>query len=343
MKVAVVIVNYRTTPLIEGALDSIRLGYRGKDVRAVVVDGCSDDGSLPKLTSMLHQQRYRDWVELLALSLNGGFGWANNQAILRLLQGCDPPEAIHLLNPDAELLADGGTALLEKLQADPQIGAVGSQLIDPNGRSAASAFRFPTVLGEFGRGAGSGVVNRLLGLKQTSFPPASKAMQVDWVTGASVLVRADALRDAGLFDDSFFLYNEEVELMWRLHLKGWTTWHEPRSRVLHQGGAATGIRDTEIANSREQRPAYWYDSRRLLFNRMNGRGGALGAALAWSLGHGFWTARRILRMQGRHLPIEGELKGVLRSCIRGFRDGPRRVTSWKDLPGAAPQWLEKLR
>jgi len=341
MKVAVVIVNYRTTPLIEGVLDSIRSGYRGKDdVRAVVVDGFSDDGSLPNLTAMLQQQRYREWVQLLPLDLNGGFGWANNQAILRLLQGSDPPSAIHLLNPDAELLPDSGTALIETLESHANIGAVGSQLIEPDGTCATSAFRFPTVRGEFGRGAGTGVVNRLIGIQRAACRPALKAMQVDWVTGASVLLRADALRDAGLFDDSFFLYHEEVELMWRLHLKGWTTWHEPKSRVLHQGGAATGIHGNGTAKSR---PAYWYESRRLLFSRTKGRSGAFSAALAWSLGHAFWTVRRILGMQGRHVSAEGELKGVLRSCIEGLRDGPSRVTSWQDDPGTAPQWLERSR
>lgn len=344
MKIAVVIVNYRTTPLIDGALQSIQLGYCAKDdFKAVVVDGFSDDGSLPKLTSMLQQPRYREWVELLPLGINGGFGWANNQAILRLLQGSHPPDAIHLLNPDAKLLGDSGTALVNRLEADPQIGAVGSQLIEPDGRPASSAYRFPTVLGELGRGAGTGALNRLLGLKQASFPASSKAMQVDWVTGASVLLRADALRDAGLFDDSFFLYHEEVELMWRLHQKGWTTWHEPRSRVIHEGGAATGIRDAGAAKSRQPRPTYWYESRRLLFNRIYGRSAAWRAAFAWSAGHALWTVRRLLRMHGRHSPIEGELKGVLRSCVGRLRDGPSHVTSWKDEPGARPQWLERLR
>jgi GT2 family glycosyltransferase len=344
MKVAIIIVNYRTTPLVERALESIPLGYGATDdIRTIVVDGFSDDGSLPELKSIVQQPPFRDWVELLPLPMNGGFGWANNQAILRLLQGRNPPDLVHLLNPDAELLENAGTALIDRLTTDSNICAVGSQLVEPNGTCAASAFRFPTIVGEFGRGAATDAINRLLRIDGAPLPPSQTASQVDWVTGASVMLRADALKDAGLFDDSFFLYHEEVELMWRLRLKGWTVWHEPKSKVRHDGGAATGIRNELADNVLPPRPAYWYESQQLLFKRIYGRRACWFAALAWMTGHAIWRARCILGASGRHVPVRDELRGVLRSCVTIARDRSKRVTLWSDKPGLPPRWLERTK
>ncbi len=174
------------------------------DVRVVVVDGYSDDGSLGELQSIVQKPRFSNFVELLPLPINGGFGWANNQAMLRLLQGPNPPDAIHLLNPDAELLENSGTALVDRLRNGSRIGAVGSQLVELDGTCAASAFRFPTILGEFGRGAATNALNRLLRLSEAPVPRSQHAMEVDWVTGASVMLRADALRETGTLRQLLF-------------------------------------------------------------------------------------------------------------------------------------------
>lgn len=344
MKVAVIIVNYRTTPLVEAALASIASGYRGnRELRAVVVDGFSNDGSLPELQSTVQQEEYRDWVRLLPLPINGGFGWANNQAILRLLQGPQAPEFIHLLNPDAKLLPDGGTALLERMYSDHRIGAVGSQLLEPGGGCVASAFHFPTAFAEFGRGAATGALNRLFGFKNASLLPSQEAVEVDWVTGASVLFRAEALKQVGLFDDAFFLYHEEVELMWRLHSNGWTVWHEPRSLVVHVGGVATGIRDVGEAKMLPRRPAYWYQSRQRMFKRMYGVLAGCMASIAWTVGHGIWLTRRLLGIRGGHVPVKGELQDTLRCFVREMRDRPGLPTKWTDEPGKLPRWRASLK
>ena len=76
------------------------------------------------------------------------------------------------------------------------------------------------------------------------------------------MLRAEALRETGLFDDGFFLYYEEVELMHRLHGAGWTIRHVPQSRVVHIEGASTGV---GAATVEEPLPAYWYQSRRRYF------------------------------------------------------------------------------
>lgn len=337
MRVAVVIVNYRTAHLVPQALKSVRDGYNDDcEVSAVVVDGNSDDGSVQQLQALVAEDRFKGWTELLALPLNGGFGWANNQAIFHLLKKANRPDAIHLLNPDAELERAAGTALVQRLESNRHIGAVGSQLVGSDGAQITSAFRFPTIRGEFARGAATGVISAMLRHTQSPYPP-GMAQQVDWVTGASVLFRTTALEDAGFFDDSLFLYHEEVELMWRLRLRGWSVWHEPRSKVLHDGGAATGVRHVATASSFPRRPQYWYDSRRLMFSRIYGTTGSFLALLAWLGGHSIWLLRQLVRLGGRHVPVERELRDTVGSLFRLRDDVPPRRSPLEC--GDLPRWL----
>ena len=263
--VAVVIINYRTPDLTIRCADALLLEKkRLPRLRVVVVEGGSAHGSAAKLAEFVEQLGL-DWVSFLPLGINGGFGWANNQAMLELARDENPPEFVHLLNPDAEVESGAVSALVDALQADPRCGAAGSQLIDPRGAPAASAFRFPSAGRELIAGAQSEKLGSLLGINSTV---ATGASEVDWVTGASVMFRVAALREVGLFDDGFFLYFEEVELMHRLRSHGWTVRHVPESRVAHIEGASTGI---GAATAERAHPSYWYESRRRYLALTGGR------------------------------------------------------------------------
>ena len=239
--VAVVIVNYRCPDLTIRCLAALR-GEKEllPELRAIVVDGGSGDGSAASLSQAIESPEYREWVTFLPLPINGGFGWANNQAMLTLARGGEPPEYIHVLNPDTEVGAGAVAALASELDAHPRCAAAGSQLLTPSGEKAASAFRFPSPGRELVNAAHSEVLRRMLRIRSTVVQ-ARESEVVDWVTGASVMLRAEALRQTGLFDDGFFLYYEEVELMHRLREAGWSVRHVPESRVVHLEGASTGV------------------------------------------------------------------------------------------------------
>src|SRR5262245_21054891 len=133
LSLAVVIVNYRTADLTIQCVDALaaeRARIGAFDV--IVVDGNSGDGSAETLSAHFGAAPWRDWVSVLPLDLNGGFGWANNQAMLRLLQRDDPPDYIHLVNPDAVVEPGAIRALLDVIEGDPRIGAVASQLLEPD-------------------------------------------------------------------------------------------------------------------------------------------------------------------------------------------------------------------
>ena len=145
-----------------------------------------------------------------------------------------------MLNPDTEVEKGAVVELVRELQAHPRCGAAGSQLLSTDGSAAASAFPFPSKGHEFVNASLSERMGRMFGVGARSLQPETSS-EVGWVTGASVMFRSTALRETGLFDDGFFLYFEEVELMRRLHAHGWTVRHVPESRVMHIEGASTGL------------------------------------------------------------------------------------------------------
>lgn len=334
-RVAVVIVNYRTPDLAIRCVRSLAVERQAlPGLEVVVVDGGSGDGSADRIGAALAEADLAGWTSLLPLPINGGFGWANNQAMLRLLQGTDPPAFIHVLNPDAEVEPGAVKRLADHLDAHPKCGAVGSLLLDPDGTPSGSAFRFPSIGREFLRGSATNAFGRLLAIRPTLAE--APGDEPDWVTGASVMIRSAALRDAGLFDDGFFLYFEEVELMWRIRHAGWSIAHEPQSRVIHVGGAATGVRVTKA----QRRPAYWFHSRRRMFVRTKGATASLLATLAWIGGRLIWKLREILGLTRGQSAAAPETRDHLRlSLFARPQDRRNAVARWTDAPGAPPAWM----
>jgi GT2 family glycosyltransferase len=172
-------------------------------------------------------------------------------------------------------------------------------------------------------------LGRLLGVA-SAVVHASDSIEVDWVTGASVLIRSEALREVGLFDDGFFLYFDEVELMHRLRARGWTVRHVPESRVFHLEGAATGLGAAEA----QPYPEYWYQSRKRYFTLTGGRAGLLGANLGWLAGRLASVPKRLL---GRRTASRAKIGKLLSSSPNSDPSFPR----WGDPPGKPPSWMER--
>ena len=338
MRIAAIIVNYRTPQLALkclAALDKERESF--PDLKAVVVDNASGDDSVRLLSSAIESFQLSDWVQFLPLPLNGGFGWGNNQAILHLLEGGERPDAFFLLNPDTILARGALRTLADCLTSHPDAGAAGSQLVNPDGSLAGSAFRFPTIAREFVRGVGIERVGRLLGIAPALFPYGEMG-RVDWVTGASVLLRTKALLEAGLFDTGFFLYFEEVELMRRLARHGWFAYHCPASMVIHAAGASTGVIDGKAAGKGVP-PDYVFHSRRRYFALTLGKRRALLANLAWLAGDLLGGVIALAR--GKRRPdAMAESAALLRIGLRArAQDALAAFERLHDNVGRRPAWM----
>lgn len=291
---AVIVVNYRTPDLsiaCIAALEEARGTFPG--LRVVAVDGGSGDDSAARIAQAVAANGWDEWVTPLPLAVNGGFAFANNQAIALLAQEGALPAAIALINPDARVRPGALAALAALLDREPRAGAVGALLEHEDGRPQSSAFQFPSLRTEFCRGARTRAIEWLLRMPPTSIESAH-AIEAPWVTGAAVMLRTEALRGTGLFDDGFFLYFEETDLMRRLRRDGWSIWHEPAARVFHAGGAATRIRDPDTGLPLERRmPRYWYESHRRYFALAGGRAMAILAGMAFFAGRAIWRIRRL--------------------------------------------------
>jgi hypothetical protein len=331
VSVAVVTVNYRTPQLTKKCLAALA-GEKAllPNLKAIVVDGGSGDGSAAELDAFIARPEYKSWVSFFPLKLNGGFAWANNQAIMTLAREPSPPEFVHLLNPDAEITHGAVALLAAELKAHPRCGAVGSQLFDEAGRTAASAFRFPSAGREFVSAAQSGRLGSFLGIAPAVIQSA-QACEVDWVTGASMMLRSAALRETGLFDDGFFLYYEEVELMHRLKAAGWTVRYVPASRVVHHEGSATGIATAHTL------PPYWYQSRRRYFALTGGPFAMLCADLGRLAGYAVGKAKTLI---GRRNGGSGFRAAQLgRGIWRQAKLRRPSTPAWGDPPGEPPMWM----
>lgn len=290
-QVLIVIVNYKTAVLAIDCLQSIA-GQAGAStrLRVVVVDNASGDGSVDRLRSAIADRGWGGWVELLPSDRNGGFAAGNNLAIAREMERpkADRPRYVLLLNPDTVVRPDSISTLVDFMESHPRVGIAGSRIEDPQGRSAGSARRFPSALGELESMARFGPVTRLLRRHVIPIADSGSPIACDWVSGASMMLRTEMFDTVDLFDEGFFLYYEETDLCRRAVSAGWQVWFVPGSRVLHHEGASTGIR-----NWKRRRPRYWYESRRRFFVKATGVWGLFWTDCCWAAGRLCWSVQKL--------------------------------------------------
>lgn len=220
MELSVVIVNWNTRDQLEECLRSVFTTIQDLEFEVLVVDNASSDGS-PRMVRGKFPQ-----VRLFESQENLGFARGNNLAL---------PEAngeyVLLLNPDAMLQTGAVPRLCAYLQACPNVGAVGAQLVNPDGSLQESWGRFPSLWTELP------VLNRLLRSEPRILPCAlagqELARTVDWLSGACLLIRRQALEATGLLDEDYWLYTEEADWCFRARKVGWEIGLLPGVQVVH--------------------------------------------------------------------------------------------------------------
>lgn len=283
MRVSVIIVNYRSAKLVCELLESIAHRGEGWVNRVIVVDNASGDGSVETLRAKAAELGIGAWVEVVDAGRNGGFGAGNNFGAAAAMRGEEKPDVLWFLNPDT--LVDGVDLRLavEWFEREPRVGIVGTGLGDGRGGKDVGAHRDPTPVSEFVRTGGAlGVLGRWA----VSDPALDRPGPVEWVSGASLMMRTSAFEQLGGFDEGFFLYFEEIDLCRRARRVGWGVVYEPRVRVVHLEGQTTGVQKSK------PRPRYWYESRRRYFVKHFGVMGLLAADIAWGAGRALGMLRR---------------------------------------------------
>lgn len=291
--VLVVIVNYRTPGLTIDCLESLipeREHVPGLEI--VITDNLSGDDSVPRIKEFLGQRDLQSWMTFKPLDRNGGFAYGNNEAIRDRIVSENPPRYVLLLNPDTIVRPRAIRHLVDFLEKHPGVGLAGSRLEDPDGTPQMSAFRFPNVASELDGTLRLGLVSRLLKSSVVAPPIPNEETEIDWVAGASMLIRREVFDAIGLLDEHYFMYYEEVDFCWRARKAGWPCWYVPSSHVVHLVGQASGITNQKMVPKR--RPDYWFESRRRYFLRNRGALYAMACDVAALGGLAAWQLRRLV-------------------------------------------------
>lgn len=184
--------------------------------RTVLVDNHSSDGSVAKIRKVFPA------LEILETPANLGFGGGCNVGMRHAM--ADGADYIWLINSDATVAPHTLSAMLDVAERQPTLGAVGSVIYEQSDPERIELW-------------GGGQVNLWLGRSRPLKAPAELA----FVSGASMLLRVNALCQVGLFDDqSFFMYWEDTDLGFRLRQHGWRLATATHSRVWHKGSGSLG-------------------------------------------------------------------------------------------------------
>jgi N-acetylglucosaminyl-diphospho-decaprenol L-rhamnosyltransferase len=317
--VAIAIVTYRSADLTIDCLSSIEAerATPGIHIRVIVVDNASGDAEL--IARAIDKHDWWSWVTLVTAPKNGGFAYGNNLAIQYAMSG-GQPQYVHLLNPDTVVRKGAIGELVGFLEAHPDVGIAGSSFENLDGSPWPIAFRFPSLLSEFESGLQFGLATYVLQRWVVPQTMTQVPQPIDWIPGASMMIRRNVFDRIGGFDETYFLYFEETDLCLRAKRAGFSTWYVPASRVMHILGQSTNVSNPKQVPQRL--PTYVFESRRRYFVANHGANYAMIADIVALLAHGLGSFKR-MALGRRHIPYF--LPDLLRHSV--LWPGNRRAAS----------------
>lgn len=288
---SIVIVSWNVRELLRQCLASVSTGRGDLEAEVIVVDSASSDGSAEMVAAEFPE------ALLLRKAENVGYARGSNLGIAQA-----SGRHVLLLNPDTQVISNALPLMVEYLDTHQDVGALGPQLIYADGRIQSSRRRFPTLATGFFESTWlqSVAPGPLLRRYYMRDIPDDAVSEVDWVTGACLMVRREAYEEAGLLDEGYFMYSEEMEWQRRIKDASWKIACYPAARVVHHEGKSS---EQVVA----QRHVYFQRSKLRYFRQYHGRiaaavlRGALLASYAWQLGleaaKGLVGHKRALRWQ----------------------------------------------
>ncbi len=263
-RLAVVIVAFNSGVWLERCIRSLETALGDSAWELAIIDNASTDGfrdCSPQL---------RPGATVISNQVNVGFSRAANQGA-----AATRAPLVLFLNPDCEVLPGSIQRLCRELEAHPECAAAGPEVVSPDGTRQGSARGDPGMLtGLFGRSTLlARTFPRLLPVRKNirgpgDLPQGAASMEVDWVSGACVLVRRAAFERIGGFDERYFLYWEDADLGRRLRAHGFSVRYVPEATVRHALGQSS--RSAPVTAVREfHRSAYLYYTSHVARSKLN--------------------------------------------------------------------------
>jgi hypothetical protein len=264
---SIIVVSFNTRDLLRECLTSLREECarlpEGVSAEILVVDNGSRDGSAEMVAAEFSGSGVA--ARLIRSDVNLGFGVANNRAI-EAAQG----RYLVLLNSDAFFHSGALARAIAHMEADASAGVGGAQLVGRDGAWQPAARMFPGILRD--AFVLTGLASRFpcsrffSAAERTWADPAAPA-DVDWVTGAFMILRREALAKTGLFDPAFFLYCEEVDLCRRIKRAGFHVRYWPDIVVTHVHGESSRLVHAQVFSENESQVVLWRMRSTLLYYR----------------------------------------------------------------------------
>jgi N-acetylglucosaminyl-diphospho-decaprenol L-rhamnosyltransferase len=295
-RIDVVVVSYNSADELRACVEPLA---RADGISVTVVDNHSSDGALKTIADLP--------VHTIALPDNRGFGFGCN---VGWREGTSP--FVLFLNPDATIVPDALHRLADVLDADPGVGLVAPKIVEPDGTLDFSLRQYPRLRTTFAQALFlHRVFPQARWTDEVIRDPAvyASAGRAEWVSGACMLLRRDVLEPLGGFDDSFFLFSEDIDLCKRIDDLGFDVRFEPSVIATHTGGASAP-RTALLPVLAASRVLYADKHRHAWFAAAERLGVAFGAATHIIAGRGGPPARR------------GHARALRRALARRPHPGP---------------------
>ena len=241
MKLSIIIVSYNVKAYLSQCIDSVHRALNGLDGEIFVVDNHSTDNTVELLS-----KKY-PWVHFIANDTNVGFAKANNQAI-KSAKG----EYILLLNPDTILGENVLRDVVSTLDGRPDAAGAGVRMLKQDGGFALESRRgIPTPMTSFCKMSGLCRLfpkSKVFGKYYMQYLDEEKTEEIEIISGACMFIRKSVLDSAGLLDEDFFMYGEDIDLSYRLLKTGMKNLYIP-STILHYKGESTKKGSRTYVNS----------------------------------------------------------------------------------------------
>jgi len=284
----IVTVNYKTAPLVEELIHSLKSEIANLGTtHMVIVDNASNDNSIEYMNDYIDKNNI-SWITVIQNPSNSGYAAGNNLGINSIIERDVDFKTVWFLNPDTKVRKNAGVELLNHIKHN-NAHIVGSRLEDEDGTPQSSHFNFPGIITQLSDGLRLGIFDKFFKNSLITMPPTNINEKADWLSGASFMVTKQYIDTVGLMDDEYFLYFEELDYCLQGARNNMPCWHVPTSRVYHAVGAATGISDHRKKAPR--RPRYWFNSRRRFFLKNYGFTKLIFCDIAFITGYALWLLR----------------------------------------------------
>lgn len=229
--VLIVIVNFNTKDLLRRCLESILATTKTLYLRIIVVDNASGDGS-----GEMVKKEFPEAI-LIENKENIGFAGAVNQGVRSL-----KAEFTLLLNPDVEVKEGAIERMYRFIKERKEAGIIGCRLTYPDGAYQPSCRRFPNLIVSIFDIFPINLwfpENRWIREYNYNYEEFKNPVEVEWVSGAVLMMRYDIFEELGGFDEGYFIYSEEMDFCKRLRDKGYKVYYLPNAEIIHHRGAST--------------------------------------------------------------------------------------------------------